>query len=72
MISKKIRIIKIITKTLKTKKKLDLNCFIGSIEEWDSLAHINIYINLQKEFGTINLKRASKVRSIKDWLEVIG
>ena len=28
--------------------------------------------NLQKEFGTISLKRASNVRSIKDWLEVIG
>ena len=37
-------VIELILKTLKiNKNKLKLNTAIGSIPEWDSLAHLNIF-----------------------------
>ena len=37
-------VIDIILKTLKIKKKdIKLDTAIGSIQEWDSLAHLNIF-----------------------------
>ena len=42
-------VIDIILKTLKIKKKdIELNTAIGSIPEWDSLAHLNIFMRLQE------------------------
>ena len=65
-------IIDIILKTLKIKKKnIKLDTTIGSIPEWDSLAHLNIFMNISKKFKKIDINKASKVRSVKDWINLI-
>tara|TARA_B110000027_G_scaffold120942_1_gene134729 strand:- start:1029 stop:1253 length:225 start_codon:yes stop_codon:yes gene_type:complete len=62
----------IILKTLKLKKnKISLNTSLGSIPEWDSLAHLNIFMNLNSVFKKIDIKKASKVVTIKDWLKLV-
>ena len=40
------KIIKIICKVLKLRKKdINLKLKIGDIKQWDSLAHLNIYVD---------------------------
>tara|TARA_Y100000992_G_C20858938_1_gene301815 strand:- start:129 stop:353 length:225 start_codon:yes stop_codon:yes gene_type:complete len=65
-------IIDIILKTLKIKKKdIKLNTAIGSIPEWDSLAHLNIYMNISKKFKNIDISEASNAKSVKDWINLV-
>ncbi len=65
-------VIDIILKTLKIKKKdIKLNTAIGSIPEWDSLAHLNIFMNISKKFKNININKASKAKSVKDWIDLV-
>ena len=65
-------VIDIILKTLKIKKKdIKLNTAIGSIPEWDSLAHLNIFMNISKKFKNIDISKASKAKSVKDWINLV-
>lgn len=65
-------VINIILKTLKIKKKdLKLDTTIGSIPEWDSLAHLNIFMNISKKFKIIDINKASRVKSVKDWINLV-
>ena len=65
-------VIDIILKTLKIKKKdIKLNTAIGSIPEWDSLAHLNIFMNISKKFKKIDINKASKVKTVKDWINLV-
>lgn len=65
-------VIELILKTLKiSKKKIKLNTAIGSIPEWDSLAHLNIFLNLSKKFKNIDINKASKVKTVSDWINLV-
>ena len=65
-------VIDIILKTLKIKKKdIKLSSAIGSIPEWDSLAHLNIFMNLNKKFKKIDMIKASKVKTVRDWINLV-
>jgi|TARA_B100001142_G_C14306993_1_gene645152 acyl carrier protein len=66
------KIIKIICKVLKLKKKdINLKLKIGDIKQWDSLAHLNIYVELTKSFQykKVDMQKLSKVKSVKDWIK---
>ena len=44
----------------------------ADIEDWDSLAQINLIIALEKEFGVkFNLEEISKLKNIGEILEII-
>ena len=65
-------VIDIILKTLKVKKKdIKLDTAIGSMPEWDSLAHLNIFMSISKKFKKIDINKASKVRSVRDWINLV-
>ena len=62
-----------ISKILKIdKKKMNLKLKIGDIVEWDSLAHLQIYMELKKKYKKINLNLAANVKSINDWIKLIN
>ena len=66
------QVIDIILKTLKIKKKdIKLDTTIGSIPEWDSLAHLNIFMSISKKFKKIDINKASNVKSVKDWINLV-
>ena len=71
-INKKKMILSIIQKNLGIKKIQNLNLSLGSIPEWDSMKHIVIFLNLKKKFSKINVKNASKIKSVKDWINLIN
>tara|TARA_B100001057_G_C22783908_1_gene924764 strand:- start:1167 stop:1391 length:225 start_codon:yes stop_codon:yes gene_type:complete len=61
------KIIKINPKKLTNKLK------VGDVSNWDSLAQINIYLNLKKKFNKeISIEKLSKIRSIKDWIKLFS
>lgn len=68
---KKKIIINIIKKNLKLKNINDLNLSVGSIPDWDSMMHIKIFFDLKKKFSKLNVNNAAKVRSVKDWIDLI-
>ena len=44
----------------------------ADIEDWDSLAQINLIIAIEKEFGVkFNLEEISKLKNIGEILEII-
>ncbi|GAA6323874.1 hypothetical protein F350042L8_09720 [Fusobacterium ulcerans] len=44
----------------------------ADIEDWDSLAQINLIIAIEKEFGIkFNLEEVSKLKNISEMLEMI-
>ena len=62
----------IISKILKIdKKKISLKLRLGDVVEWDSLAHLQIFMELKKKYKKINLNSAAKVKSINDWIKLI-
>ena len=67
-------IIKLISKAINIKEnKLNNNSGIGSVPEWDSLGHLNIFFALQKKIKKkIDLNEASKIRNINDWHKLIS
>lgn len=69
---KKLIVINVIKKILKIKdKNFNLNLKINDIHQWDSLAQIQIYLELQKKLkNKIELSRLAKVRSVKDWIKL--
>ena len=65
-------ITKIVAKTLKIDiSKINKNSSLGSIKEWDSLMHLNIFFALKKKYSKIDLEASSGVRSVKDWIRII-
>lgn len=45
---------------------------VADIEDWDSLAQINLIIAIEKEFGVkFNLEEISKLKNIGEILEII-
>lgn len=54
-------LLNLISKALKTnKKKINPNLKLGDIEEWDSLGHLEILINIDKKTNG----KASKIRNL--------
>ena len=51
---------------------MNLKLKIGDIVEWDSLAHLQIYMELKKKYKKINLNLAANVKSINDWIKLIN
>ena len=67
------KIIAIIARVLKLKKKdIKKNLKIGDVPSWDSLAHINIFLELKKFFSFNNdITRLSKIKSVEDWINFV-
>lgn len=67
------KIIAIIARVLKLKKKdMKKNLKIGDVPSWDSLAHINIFLELKKFFSfKIDITRLSKIKSVQDWINFV-
>lgn len=58
-------VINILTKVMKTSKnKINKDTKLGSIPEWDSLAHLNIYFELQKVFKKKYLWKELQMQSL--------
>ena len=57
-------VLKVISKVMKiSKKKITKDLRLGSIPEWDSLAHLNIYFELQKVFKKkMSIQKAANVK----------
>ena len=53
-------------------KKITVNTLIDEVEEWDSLAHINIITQLEKEFNFfVEIDTFERLHSVKDIIELI-
>tara|TARA_B100001123_G_scaffold413243_1_gene511422 strand:+ start:124 stop:366 length:243 start_codon:yes stop_codon:yes gene_type:complete len=67
-------VLKVISKVMKiSKKKITKDLRLGSIPEWDSLAHLNIYFELQKVFKKkMSIQKAANVKSVKDWVKLLN
>ena len=52
--------------------KINLDSTPEDIEEWDSVATINIIVAIEEEFGIkFKLKDIQEAKSVKDFLELI-
>jgi acyl carrier protein len=52
--------------------KINLNSTPKDIEEWDSVATINIIVAIENEFGIkFKLKDVQEAKSVKDFLELV-
>tara|TARA_B000000609_G_C23889140_1_gene197306 strand:- start:139 stop:369 length:231 start_codon:yes stop_codon:yes gene_type:complete len=67
------KISKIISKHTKAKKEFISNeTSSETIEGWDSLAHINIIVDIEKEFNVkIKTSKAEKLNSVKSITEFL-
>ena len=65
-------IIEVIAKNLKIKNNLiNYRLKIGDLPQWDSMAHINIFFSLNKKFKKkVDFKNLTKVKTIKDWVNL--
>ena len=66
-------VIQIISKVLKIKEnKLGKKTSIKNTQQWDSLAHINISLALEKKFKTkFRIDDLSEVTKIGDWVDMV-
>ena len=56
----------------KESGKINLNSTPKDIEEWDSVATINIIVAIEDEFGIkFKLKDVQEVKSVKDFVELV-
>lgn len=52
--------------------KINLNSTPKDIEEWDSVATINIIVAIEDEFGIkFKLKDVQEAKSVKDFVELV-
>lgn len=67
-------VLNVMAKVMKiSKNKITKDLKLGSIPEWDSLAHLNIYFQLQKVFKKkISMQKAANVKSVKDWIKLLN
>ena len=70
---KKKDIFKLIKKSLKTKKKIDLKSNSKNIADWDSLGHLTILTSLDKKFKnkTSKLFKLSTATSVKEIVSIL-
>ena len=55
-----------------TSIKINLNSTPKDIEEWDSVATINIIVAIEDEFGIkFKLKDVQEAKSVKDFVELV-
>ncbi len=64
-------IVNTIAKVIKKKPvEIKLNLGLGKDKNWDSLAHITIYIELKKKLKyNGNLKDLGKIKTVNDWIK---
>ena len=67
-------VVRVISKVMKiSKNEINMDLKLGSIPEWDSLAHLNIYFELQKVFKKkLSMQKAANVKSVKDWIKLLN
>ncbi|MCP4138108.1 MAG: acyl carrier protein [bacterium] len=67
------RLIKLAAETLDIdEKELTLESAAEELEEWDSVAHINMVSEVEEEFGvTIPIDDITKITKVKDFLKYI-
>ena len=52
--------------------EINIQTLIEDVEEWDSLAHINIITQLEKEFGFfVEIEILENLYSVKDIIDLI-
>ena len=73
MIEKKImKCLKLVFKNKKIPKN-SKNLKLGSFPEWDSLAHLNFLLTIEKEFKIkFPLKKIYEIRSIKEIISYVS
>jgi acyl carrier protein len=64
-------VLQIIKKNIKLKKIDNYNLSVGQISQWDSLVHLNIFLEIKKNFNRVDINNASNVRSVNDWIKLI-
>ena len=58
---------KIIEKTFKKKVKNIQNLKIGSFNNWDSIAHLNLILNIEKKYKLrFTIEEITKMNSVKE------
>ena len=51
---------------------LSMQTKIGEHPAWDSMGHITIYFELQKQFSIeLPIEEAAEVRSVEDWVNLM-
>tara|TARA_B100001057_G_scaffold491606_1_gene582227 strand:+ start:764 stop:1006 length:243 start_codon:yes stop_codon:yes gene_type:complete len=68
------KIIKIIAKHTRTKKELiNLETSAETIERWDSLTHIKIIVDIEKDFNLkINTSMIGELNSVKSIIQFLS
>ena len=63
-----------ISKVLKvSEKKIKLKTSFSTIKNWDSLAHINIVLNLQKKTGKkFKLDKIADLNTVENWVKFLN
>jgi acyl carrier protein len=71
--NKEQKIIEIISKVLKIeKKKIKKSLQINQVPGWDSLSHINIFLELKKNFKfKTDMGGLAKIKSVNDWINFL-
>jgi acyl carrier protein len=71
--NKEQKIIEIISKVLKIKKeKIKKTLQINHVPGWDSLSHINIFLELKKNFKfKTDMDGLAKIKSVNDWINFL-
>ena len=66
-------IVKIISKHTRVKEELiDLNSSTETIDRWDSLAHINIIVDIEKKFNIkIKTTKVSELNSVNSIIQFL-
>jgi acyl carrier protein len=66
-------LIKLIKKSLKTKQKIDINSKSNNIEEWDSVGHLILLSNLDKQLkgATSNIADIATADSVKKIINIL-
>tara|TARA_B100001057_G_scaffold437108_1_gene468690 strand:+ start:1544 stop:1798 length:255 start_codon:yes stop_codon:yes gene_type:complete len=63
-----------ISKVLKvSEKKIQPKTSFSTIKNWDSLAHINIVLNLQKKTGKkFKLDKIADLNTVENWVKFLN
>ena len=66
-------LIKLIKKSLKTKQKIVINSKSNNIEEWDSVGHLILLSNLDKQLkgATSNIADIATADSVKKIINIL-
>ena len=66
-------LIQLIKKSLKTKQKIDINSKSNNIEEWDSVGHLILLSNLDKQLkgATSNIADIATADSVKKIINIL-